>query len=489
MDRRTFLTSTALTSTALGIGLATSTPGLAGASPGRAPALTRARAVRATSLDQLRQAIAAARPGGTVVLANGTYAVPAGRPIAIQGKNGSSGASIVVQAESVGGVTLTGTQGFTFADSSWVTVSGFRFRQSSMIDLATSCHHLRLSRNDFQLADVSGVNWLMVRAEYSKVDRNHFHGKSTLGVFLCVEGPGTSGMSRGVHILRNHFSDHSFTGSNGGEPIRLGLSGRSLSEAGAIVEQNLFERANGDPEAISVKSSGNTIRDNTVRDSLGGIVLRHGSRSRVEGNFVLSGSNGIRIYGNDHLVVNNYVEKVSGAGIVLGSGSVRDDKPGDSPESRRGNDAPDRVTIALNTVLSCGTAIAGETMRTLPPLGCTIADNLLVGDSGRQLVEMPYQQGISWSGNLLWGAAGNGNLPASGFSRKDPLLAAGADGVRRLTAGSPAINAASRTYPTVARDVDGHPRSGKADVGADEYSTATPANRPLTSAEVGPKAP
>ncbi|MEV6409988.1 polysaccharide lyase 6 family protein [Kribbella sp. NPDC051718] len=476
MDRRTFLTSTAL-----GAGLAVALPNLASAT------VTQARAVRVTTLDQLRSAIAAANPGDTVTLANGTYAVPSGRPIAIQGKHGTSTASIIVQAESVGGVTLTGSQGFTFADSSWVTVSGFRFRQSTMIDLPTSCSHLRISRNDIQLANTEGLNWLMVRSDYSKVDRNHFHNKSSLGVFLCVEGPGTAGMARGVHILRNYFSDHTFGGSNGGEPIRLGLSGRSLSDAGAIVEQNLFERANGDPEAISVKSCSNTIRDNTVRNSLGGIVLRHGSRSRVEGNFILNGTNGIRMYGNDHLVVNNYVEKVTGAGIVLGSGSVRDDKPSDSPESRRGNDAPDRVTIALNTVLSCGTAIAGESMRTLPPLGCTISDNLLVGDSGRQLVDMPFQQGITWSGNLLWGAAGNGNIPASGFSRKDPLLATGSDGVRRLTSSSPAIDAASRTYSTVTRDLDGNPRSGKADVGADEYGTATPINRPLTSTDVGPQ--
>ncbi|NEA37325.1 polysaccharide lyase 6 family protein [Streptomyces sp. SID13031] len=479
MDRRTFLTSTVLTGTAL----AALPTGLANASP----TLTRARAVRATTLDGLRQAIAAAKPGDTVILANGTYAVPSGRPIAIQGKHGSDGASIIVQAESVGGVTLTGSQGFTFADSSWVTVSGFKFRQSTMIDLTTSCNHLRISRNDFQLANTEGLNWLMVRAEYSKVDHNHFHNKSSLGVFLCVEGPGSAGMSRGVHIVRNYFSDHTFGGSNGGEPIRLGLSGRSLSDAGAIVEQNLFERANGDPEAISVKSCSNTIRDNTVRNSLGGIVLRHGSRSRVEGNFILNGTNGIRMYGNDHLVVNNYVEKVTGAGIVLGSGSVRDDKPSDSPESRKGNDAPDRVTIALNTVLSCGTAIAGETMRTLPPLGCTISDNLLVGDSGRQLVDMPFQQGITWSGNLLWGAAGNGNIPASGFTRKDPLLATGSDGVRRLTSGSPGINAASKTYSTVTRDLDGNTRSGKADVGADEYSTTAPVNRPLTPGDVGPQ--
>ena len=283
-----------------------------------------------------------------------------------RGKHGTADAPITVQAESRGGVVLTGNRGFTFASSSYVTISGFSLRQRATLDIPTTCSQIRITRNDFQFSDIEGLNWLLVRGDNTKVDRNHFHGKSTLGVFLAIEGPGTDGMARGVYVLRNYFSDHTFAGDNGGEPIRLGLSGRSLSDAGAVVEQNLFERANGDPEAISVKSSSNTIRDNTIRNSFGGIVLRHGNRSRVEGNFILAGSNGIRIYGNDHLIVNNYMEKVSGSGIVLGSGNVRDHKVGDSAESRRGNDAPDRVTIALSTVLSSGIAISGESQRTLP---------------------------------------------------------------------------------------------------------------------------
>ncbi|MFB6722202.1 polysaccharide lyase 6 family protein [Kribbella sp. NPDC056345] len=471
LGRRTFLTA-ALTSTAVAV-TATSS----------ARASTRATQVR--TVDELRRAIAAAQPGAEIVLADGTYNVTGSQGIPVQGRRGTAAAPITVRAASTGGATLTGDRGFVLSDSAYVVLSGFKLRQRTTLDIPTTCKNIRISRNDLQLADIEGMHWVMVRGDNTVIERNHFHGKSTLGVFLGVEGPGTAGMARGVRIARNYFSDHTFAGDNGGEPIRLGLSGRSLSDAGAIVEENLFERANGDPEAISVKSSANVIRHNTVRSSLGGIVLRHGNRSRVEGNFILAGSNGIRIYGNDHLIVNNYVERVSGSGIVLGSGNVRDHKPEDSAESRRGNDAPDRVTIALNTVLSAGTAISGETQRTLPPLGCTIADNLLAGDSG-SLVSMPYQQGITWSGNLLWGAAGNGNIPASGFTRKDPKLVAGTDGVRRLGAGSPAIDAASRTYPSVTQDVDGHARSGRADVGADEYSSATPVRRPLTPADVGP---
>lgn len=474
MHRRTFLTTTV----AAGLTTALARPASA--------TTAHSRAVRARTLDELRQAIAAARPGAEIVLANGTYDVPSGQSISVSGKHGTAKAPIAVRAESRGGVTLTGSRGFVFADSSYLIVSGFNLRQQTTFEIPTTCDHITISRNDLQLADIEGMHWLMVRGDATIVERNHFHGKSTLGVFLGVEGPGSDGMARGVHIVGNYFSDHTFAGSNGGEPIRLGLSGRSLSDAGAVVEENLFERCDGDPEAISVKSSANTIRHNTIRDSLGGIVLRHGNKTRVDGNHILAGSNGIRIYGNDHLIVNNYVEQIGGSGIVLGSGSVRDHKPEDSPESRQGNDAPDRVTIALNTVLSCGTSISGESQRTLPPLGCTIADNLLVGDAGKTLVSMPYLDGISWSGNLGWGAAADGNIPASGFSRKDPRLATGSDGVQRLTSGSPAINAASKTYPSVTRDLDDQPRTGRADVGADEYSPAAPHHHPLTPSDVGP---
>ena len=240
-----------------------------------------------------------------------------------------------------------------------------------------------------------------------------------------------------------------------------------------------------------MKSSGNTIRYNTIRNSLGGIVLRHGNDNRVEGNYLLAGDNGIRIYGNDHLIVNNYVAGVGSAGIVLGSGSVRDHTEGESEDSRRGNDAPDRVTIVLNTLRNNSQALAGESQRPLAPLGCRISDNLLVGDSG-QLVDMPYLQGITWSGNIVWGQATNGNIPTSGFTRADPKLQAGTDGVYRLGSGSAAANAASVNHSgRVTDDLDGQARSAPYDVGADEYShrpaRPPPAGRRPTSALAPPE--
>jgi poly(beta-D-mannuronate) lyase len=476
MQRRTFLRGTAA-----GAALAAApTAGLLTPSATAAPATV-------GSLDELQAAIDRARPGERIVVADGTYTVPSGHPLTIRNKRGTRRAPVTIAARTLGGVVLNGEQSFVLEASSHITLSGFSFRQSSTLDIPPDCSHIRLTRNDFQLADIEGLHWLMVRADDSEVDHNHFHGKSTLGIYLGIEGAGEAEMAQRVHVHRNYFSDHSFAGSNGGEPIRLGVSPRALSSAHAVVEYNLFERANGDPEAISVKSSDNTVRYNTIRDSFGGIVLRHGNRNRVEGNHLVAGTEGVRIYGNDHVIVNNYLAGLSGRALVIGSGSERDHVPGETPEARRGNDAPDRVLIAYNTLVNNGGTLSGESQRPHEPRDVTVADNLLVADSG-QLVAMANTVRFTWTGNLLWGGAADGNIPAGGGTRIDPKLVTGSDGIARPAADSPAINAGTLRWPRITHDIDGQPRGRARDVGADEYSRPAPRRRPLTPADVGPQA-
>jgi hypothetical protein len=54
--------------------------------------------------------------------------------------------------------------------------------------------------------------------------------------------------------------------------------------------------------------------------------------------------------------------------------------------------------------------------------------------------------------------------------------------------GSPVIDAADAMY-TVMDDIDGNPRSGKLDVGADEFQLGGTKKEPLTTKDVGPMAP
>lgn len=481
MQRRTFLTGTALGAAAAALPL--SVPLFAN-DAGAAPAGDARATLAVGTLDELQEAIDAATPGTRIVVADGDYTVPSAKPLSVRRRHGSRGAPITIVAASRGGVVLRGERGFVFDGSSHIVVSGFSFRQSTTLEVPANCSYIRLSRNDFRLADVEGLHWVMVRGDDTVIDRNHFHGKTTLGIYLGIEGAGSEAMAQRVHVHRNHFSDHSFAGANGGEAIRLGLSGRALSSSHAVVEYNLFERADGDPEAISVKSSDNTIRYNTIRNSLGGIVLRHGNGTRVDSNFLIDGREGLRIYGNDHVVVNNYIAGLSGRAMVIGSGTARDHVPGESAAARRGNDAADRVLIAHNTLLGNASTLSGESHRPHEPRDVTIADNLLVGDSGK-LVEMGTTVRFTWQGNILFGAADDGNIPAGGFRRADPRLVRGTDGVHRLSRTSRAIDAATLRTPPVTHDVDGDPRGRLRDVGADEYATQAPRRRPLTPADVG----
>ncbi|MFE7517634.1 chondroitinase-B domain-containing protein [Streptomyces sp. NPDC057540] len=471
MRRRTFLRGSLLGAAAAAVPLDTLlATGAAAAEP--APV---------TSLAALQSAIDRAVPGDRIVVADGTYTVPSGGAIDVSGRSG-----ITIVSQTRGGAVLRGERSFVLDGASAVTISGFALRQSGTLEIPAGTTGIRLTRNDIRFADVDGLDWVLVEGDDVKVDRNHFHDRTTQGIFLVVDGPGTTAVAQRLQVLRNHFSGHAYTGANGGESIRLGVSSRALSVADATIEYNLFERCDGDPEAISVKSSGNTIRYNTIRDSQGGIVLRHGNGTTVEGNWVLGGKEGIRLYGNDHLVVNNHLAGLTGRALVIGSGTTRDHTAGETTEQRRGNDACDRAVIVHNTLRANKSSLSGET-RAFEPRDVVVADNLIVGDSG-SLVALGANTGFLWQGNILWGAASDGTLPNAGYTRVDPRLTPSTDGVYRLAAGSPAIGAATLTTTPVPEDIDGHARGTARDVGSDEYSTLAPVRRPLTSTDVGPNA-
>src|SRR6185503_5205810 len=157
-------------------------------------------------------------------------------------------------------------------------------------------------------------------------------------------------------------------------------SHQSMTNSGTLVEQNLFERCDGEIEIISSKSCENVYRGNTFLNCAGMLTLRHGNRCTIEDNFFFGGhrkgSGGIRIIGEDHLIVNNYMEAINNGAFWITAGIP------DSP--LRGYFRAQRCTIAFNTVAdSNGPYITldagmGSSNRTLMPENITIANNLFV---------------------------------------------------------------------------------------------------------------
>jgi len=432
-----------------------------------------AQTVRVTSLSALQSALDKANPGDTIALADGSYS--AGSTLAIK-RSGSASAPVTVTAEHVGKATITGSKGFSFASGvSDVVLRGFKFRNGASLSVPAGASRNRLSRNDFQLT--SGGNWVTVSGDDTEVDHNVFQNRTSQGVFLQILGPAKA-MAQRVHVHHNYFFNHQFSGSNGGESIRLGLSDHQSYSAHAVLEYNLFEKADGDSEAISVKSSDNVVRYNTIRDSKGYIVLRHGNRSVVEGN-LLFGS-GIRFHGNDHKVVNNYVANTGGRAIVFGSGDEADSGP-----TSKLHDRPDRVTVAYNTVLGSSGVIDGDG-GDFKPKDCVVADNIVKGTSGT-LVTLPSGSTVKYEGDITTG--GTSGIPPGGGKSVDPKLVKDANGLFRLSSASPAIDAGVGSYPYAATDFDLQSRSGAFDVGADEYTASGATRVPLTKADVGPASP
>ena len=439
-----------------------------------------ARVITVSSLSALQSAADAANPGDRIELADGSYTASTSLHIR---RSGAAGAPVTITAAHTGGAEIRGTSGFTFDGGvDFVVLQGFRLTHSATVSIPVGSDHVRFTRNTVQLS--GGTNWVTVAGDDAEVDHNTFQNKSTQGVFLQISGPGSHDMAQRSFIHHNYFHNHTFSGSNGGESIRLGLSARQLASAHATVELNLFEHADGDSEAISVKSSDNVIRLNTLRNSTGSIVLRHGNRNLVDGNLMLGSSAGLRFYENDHVLINNVIQGGSGQ-IIAGSGDIADDTDNGTEHAR-----VDRALVAFNTVVANRTALlqVGQGTDGLGPNQCTFANNIFVGGGSGGLIDIDEQTGSTWQGNIVFAGTG-GNAPSSGFRVVNPMLVTDSGGLNRLSSGSPAINAATGSFPAAARDFDLQDRVGTKDVGADEFVSGAAPRRPLTTADVGPGAP
>jgi poly(beta-D-mannuronate) lyase len=449
-------------------------------------------------------AIAVAVPGDHIVLADGVYDTTSylqsnGAKTLLIRSTGTATNPIVVKSSTIGGAEIKGPAGFEFNTASYVIVQGFKFTHSQdnsvftneMAVRCTDCTHVRFTRNHFELTTTTNgqSDWLGITSAgsmYNRIDHNIFANKATEGVFVLVLGSGGV-VSKYNQIDHNYFHDQTYSGGNGGECMRIGNSEEGLKNAYATVEYNLFEKCNGDVEAVTIKSSNNTIRENTFRNNQGSLTLRHGNANVVDGNFFLDGKNGLRLYGHNHKIINNYFEGTFGSGslttLIIGSGSVTEDLT----VSNSKHSQPQNILVAFNTFVNNQNSIViGEPFRPLAPIDVTIANNIIKSDSGR-LVNYRAGTNITWEDNIMFGLANKGNMPTSGYTWIDPKLVLQSDDVYRILNTSPAIDKENPiSFPDIVKDMDGQTRSGLLDTGADEFRAESVLNFPLSPGDIGP---
>ncbi len=466
-------------------------------------------------------------PGDVIIIKDGTYS---DYGININA-SGAEGAPVIVRAETPGGVILTGKSFIKFGGN-YITASGFQFYNgdnydeeigSSVVQFRSNsgnkhAHHCRLT--DCSIIDMNSweqdtddddedgdttemifhnAKWIQIYGTNNRVDHCYFSEKKVRGALIIAEMVPQTGEDGVPYAEYNHRIDHNFFGpipvgfsGNEFETIRMGTSDFSNFNGNMVIEDNYLYHCDGEIEVISNKSSGNTYRNNTLIGCRGSLVIRHGDFCTVEGNVIigegLPNTGGIRLNGEGHTVINNYVAGVRGTGlrasfVMRAAGSV------DSSDTNGGYEQVRNALVAFNTFYDTTQTFnlgePGGKDNNYPPTASTIANNVLYSTQGTLVTIGKAPTSMTYEGNMVFGSAVG--IASDGFQVVDSQLEEAEYGIFRPASASPVIGASVGQYSDIGIDIDGEDRpSTGADVGADQVSALELPLAPVNPDLLGP---
>ena len=434
------------------------------------------------SITELKNAISNSKAGDVITLADGEY---------LNTSLTISKSNITIKAATPGGVFLNGTNDINI-NGNFIVFSGFQFT-SGDIGLSTV---IEVNGNNnvltqLNFSDYYAQKYITIKAgtQYNEITYCNIEKKPATAAIGCTIQISTSPTVIGYHKIRYcSFKDfYGLGGDYGNEPIRIGLSTENSNKSRAIVEYCYFNNTGlGDSESVSIKCQENTIRFCTFtnqQDAM--LVFRNGDNNVAYSNFFIN-AGGIRVKeANNVFCYNNYFEN-SGVGSSADAVTYIYD-------TTTYPVVLNNINFIHNTFYNCGTIDLGGVGAT----SNTWANNIFQKSSGA--IFSNANSGTTWVGNIRKGSLGI--TIASGITNVDPLLMTNSDGYKGLSAGSPAIDAASSSYPAIL-DIpltDDDPNllfdTGRKsrpttitlkDVGSDEFTTGVTTNHPLKLSEVGP---
>jgi len=482
-----------------------------------------------STVTEFKAALAAMNPGDIIEVNNGSYNLSS---LTIN-RSGCELKPIVITAKNQGQAILNGNTALVLDGVKNVTIKGFSFEAANIgtgIKILNS-NRVRITRNSFKITENASCNWVYIgdtfgstdslKSGNNRVDYNVFDGKTQPGKFIVLDG-NIDQQSRHDTISYNLFKNNGPRVDNEKESIRVGVSTLTRSSGYTVIEYNRFVDCDGDPEIVSLKSCDNIVRYNTFVRCLGTLSLRQGFRNTAEGNYFFGegktaifnggiiGCGGIRVYGKDHKIINNYFHGLTGykwdAAITITNGNVLNNTTSNSEHN-----IPENLVVAFNTLnnnfsnIEIGFDNGGDYNKA--PVNCLIANNIVI-DSTAPIVKSYSSAslaGVVFSNNIMYptGTSSIGiSKPASDINQVNPLLVQPsctdvngtctdqlAYKVAHLSASSPAINAATGDYSFITADFEAQARSGAKDIGADEFNNSNLITTgPLGDENVGPNA-
>lgn len=368
--------------------------------------------VLVSTIEQYNEASKNIQAGQTIVLANGTWQ---DFEILLSGQ-GTDTKPIRLQAQTEGEVILSGQSNLRL-QGEYLEVSGLVFKNgfsptgvvvSFRGDSENLAYHSRVTRtviDSFSNPDKFNSDyWVALYGKHNRFDHNHLSGKSNAGVTMAVRLDSEDSQQNYHKIDHNYFGPRPILGSNGGETLRLGTSKYSLSDSFTVVENNYFDRANGEVEIISNKSGKNVFRNNVFFESRGTLTLRHGNGNLVEGNVFFGNgkdhTGGIRVINADQTIRNNYMEGLTG--IRFGGGFVILNGVPNSSINRYHQ--VNNAKIENNTIVNVSNinlAAGSDAERSAIPINSSFKNNLVVNESGQPFKIFDDVSGINFENNLI----------------------------------------------------------------------------------------
>lgn len=361
--------------------------------------------------------------GDTVTLADGEWR---DFEMVVTGA-GREDAPITVTAQTKGGVFLTGQSSLRIGGQ-YILVSGLVFKDGysprgevisfrrSKEDLASNSRVTEVVIDSFSKPDrYDDDYWIGLYGANNRFDHNHLVGKTNKGVTLAVRLDSEGSRENGHRIDHNYFGPRPVLGSNGGETIRIGTSTYSMHRSNTLVENNVFDRTDGEVEIISSKSGGNIYRGNVFLRSRGTLTLRHGDDNLVEGNVFLGHgkdyTGGIRVINRNQTVRGNYMEGLRGTGFSSAL-TVMNGVP-NSPVNRYVQVENARIennTVVDSTRVTLGAGADEE--RSAPPVASTFVGNLLSWTGNGTFIEVDADvSGINFRDNRVLAGKVHSALP------------------------------------------------------------------------------
>lgn len=374
---------------------------------------------------QLENAVMNAKPGDEIILANGVW-----NDVILEfTNNGTPENPITVRAETPGEVFIEG-QSYVKFGANYIVLRDLYFRNGYTPNNAVI--EFRLKGKVANYCTVTGCvidnfnqpqrdtqdHWIEFWGRHNELSNCNIIGKSNSGPTVRVQIKGNESIKNYHRIVNNHFGPRPRKGGPHGETMQIGDSETSMSPSNTLVENNLFDRCNGEVEVISSKTNYNEFRNNVFYKCEGSLVTRHGNYCIIDGNWFIGDENsenmgGIRLVNTGHWVVNNYFYNLKGnefrAPLAIMNGIPK------SPLNRY-NQVTD-VVVAFNTWVNCASpwhisvganldqkdVLPASEIRSERPERTILANNVIYDENKNSAPIVAYDKvdGILFKSNII----------------------------------------------------------------------------------------